>query len=230
MGVIIIYIITLCLACTIIIKRKFGSFNIKRIFGSFKNSDVRQKINIAAEKEFLDNKLNVDRRILLEDDISVKKDEKKLKLFAKQILIDEKKEKIGLIDYEREILFIVNYSDINSYKIYENENQETVGIANRRGIYRGRTENISTILRLMININNKSNPLVKYDLIEKATNKNTGNYETYLESLEKACAYLDIILKEKKVAEKFIYCMYCGAKNKASDSKCVACGSRFTKK
>jgi len=190
-----------------------------------------QKINIACEQEFLNKKLNISRRIILKDTRSVNSDEY---LYSKLILVDEKKEKIGLIDYDNKTLYIANYSDIINYNIYENEDKITVGTNITKNVYSGRTQNESTSLKLLITINNKSNPQITYEMIEHDTvfsnlNKTSDKYETCRSSLNKACAYLDIILNEKKVTEKTIYCTYCGAKNKASDNQCVACGSRFTK-
>lgn len=198
-----------------------------------KENNNRQRINISARKEFVNNNLNVDRIIVLEDKITTRT--KKINLYGKLIFVDENKEKIGLIDYEKSKLFIMDYSEILSYKIYENEDMSSSGYTSKNGFFAGSTEKVSSNLVLLINTNIKSIPQLKYVIIDSSkirlfrVKKNSKEYKSYHEAMENACAYLDIILNDKKQAEKIIFCTYCGAKNNASNERCISCGSAFKK-
>ena len=69
-------------------------------------------------------------------------------------------------------------------------------------------------------------PQVAYEIVSKRkVDKESHLYEALRNSTQETKSFFDVINSEAAPkSKKFVYCMYCGAKNHAESLKCESCG------
>ncbi|MBQ7917478.1 MAG: hypothetical protein IJ310_01525 [Clostridia bacterium] len=135
-----------------------------------------------------------------------------------KIFVDAKNKKLFLTDYANQKFYNLNFSDVVGCEIFE-----TNSISGKRRDL----ENWCNSLKLIIKINNMDMPQISYDIVVKAkVDKESNIYSTLRNSTQEVKAFFDVINSEPAAtkSKKFVYCIYCGAKNHADSLKCESCG------
>ena len=126
------------------------------------------------------------------------------------IAIDEKNKKICLIDYFKQKIYIMCFSDILDYEVYYNGNTITTGgmIGGLfGGIFGAQNDENCDELRLIIKTKMLEAPQITYDLISRdkimfGVSKSSKPYRDCVISLQEVVSVLDIIKNDNKSSKE----------------------------
>jgi len=163
--------------------------------------EEQKKLNETIKDSLKNKDFKQSKVIYLDDNATSGKEDNLVKKF---ISIDNENKKILLIDYKNKNFYIVKFSEILSYEIYENGKTVTDGakVGGFLGLFTASTAEKSTDLRLIIKLDSLEVPQVSYEIIEYGNlggvNKTSEDYRRCISKLQEASAILDVILKENK--------------------------------
>ena len=145
------------------------------------------------------------------------------------IFVDSKSKKCCFIDYNKKRAFVVDYDDIISYKVIENNGVKVEEEPSLLGLPPTQiTKNVCKKLSLVIVMDDMDDTNVVYELIKSSVSMDSASYKLSSDSLIQITSFLDVAKnKVTSVAPKqrFVFCTYCGAKNKEESLRCESCGS-----
>lgn len=144
------------------------------------------------------------------------------------ICFDNKSKKSCLIDYNKKKAYIVGFGDIVSYSVMENNGVKVVEeISLFSAIPTQTTKNVCKKLSLVVVMDDLDDTNVVYELIKSGVTFESQKYKTATADLINVTSFLEIITSKKHTEkeQKFVFCEYCGAKNKAESLRCESCGS-----
>lgn len=194
----------------------FGIIILKKIISQARFLKKRRKTNKLLEQKLKDENFNATKTINVLDSKTINSlNEDKQKIF-----VDAKNKKLFLTDYSKQKFYTLNFSDVVGCEIFE-----TNSISGKRRDL----ENWCNSLKLIIKINNMDMPQISYDIVFKGkVDKESNAYATLRNSTQEVKAFFDVINSEKAPkSKKFVYCMYCGAKNHEDSLKCESCGGEL---
>lgn len=119
--------------------------------------------------------------------------------YKKCIHINSTNKQVVLIDYENGTFYILKFSEIINYEVYENDNLITTGGATG-GLFTSigtasTTQNCKD-LKLIIRINNFETPQIVYSLINESlfgSSKTSTEYKKCIASLQEAVSFLEVV-------------------------------------
>ncbi len=171
------------------------AIKIKKTCEQQKNLNLKA-INILKQSSFYSSKV-----IRLTDCFTYKKENECKKFIA----VDDKTQKIALIDYKTNNVVIANFEEIVNYEVYENGSVVTTGgsMGLRHSIFAAETNGMCKELRLIIRLNRLNSPHLVYSIIENTSlniglNKSSDNYKNCILSLQEAVSLLEIIINSTK--------------------------------
>lgn len=144
------------------------------------------------------------------------------------IFVDNKAKQCCFVDYNKKRAYVVDYNDIISYNVVENQGVKVVEENTVFGMAPTQvTKTICKKLSLVIVMDDIDDSNVVYDLIKGSVSIDSPTYKTCSDSLIQATSFLEVAKNKAGASDKqrFVYCSYCGAKNKAESLRCESCGS-----
>lgn len=144
------------------------------------------------------------------------------------ICFDNKSKKCCLIDYNKKKAYILGFNDIVSYNVMENNGVKVVEeVSLFSATPTQTTKNVCKKLSLVVVMNDLDDTNVVYELIKSGVTFESQKYKTATADLINVTSALEIITSKKHTEkeQKFVFCEYCGAKNKAESLRCESCGS-----
>ena len=120
------------------------------------------------------------------------------------ISVDSSNKKIALVDYKKGNHYILNFSDIISYEIYDNEYKVNTGSAvgnQYGGVIFGTSNSLCHELALLIRIKNFDCPQIRYDFfvstkVRAGINRKSDKYAVIVSSLQEIVSFLEIVIAE----------------------------------
>lgn len=141
----------------------FIMFCFSVLYYAFKDKIKNYNLNYNLLNSLKKKEYNFDKKLYLNDYNSYNSD----KLYKLILFIDTQKEKILLIDYKKSMQYILNFSEIVNYQIYENDvmiiNGKNPNNAMRMFTY-GANETCKS-LQLIIKTNSSKQPQICYNII-----------------------------------------------------------------
>ena len=142
------------------------------------------------------------------------------------------KKKILLLNYTEEKSYLLDFSDIIGYdKVFMSNSETNETITSNRNLLQLNSHTVKkyTLMNLVIKTKNIDCPIITYELFKptlftKYVADDQLLFRQITTGIDAATALLDIVIASKN-DNKFIYCKYCGAKNKSLDTECKKCGS-----
>ena len=144
------------------------------------------------------------------------------------ICVDSKAQKCCLVDYHKKRAYVLDYSDIVSYNLVENNGIKVVEENTVFGMAPTQTtKTVCKKLSLVVVMDDIENSNVVYDLIKGSVSIDSTTYKSCYDSLIQVTSFLEVVKNKAGASNKqrFVYCSYCGAKNKAESLRCESCGS-----
>lgn len=193
---------------------------IFKIISKVRFTKKRLKTDEKINKKLKEENFNATKTLVITDcrTIALTKDEAKQKIF-----IDADNKKFFLTDYKKDKFFVLNFGDVIDCEIYETSAIASEG--NRR-----RMKEFCNNLKLIIKIDNIDYPQIEYDIVfgRRRVDKSSVQYQNLRDGLQEIKSFFDVIKSEKTAKrKKFIYCIYCGAKNHDDSLKCESCGGNL---
>ena len=146
------------------------------------------------------------------------------------VCADSKNKKLAFIDYQNKICKVLDYKDFVNYKLVENngvdvESKMKYSILLDTAYAATSSKNICKKLQLVLILNDEEDTNVVYDFVRVGVNIDSVMYKNMSKALIEVISFLEIANKTPIKERKFIFCKYCGVKNKEDASHCVSCGS-----
>lgn len=198
--------LVLCLIIT-------GIILLKRMISKIKFFKKRKKVNKLLEQKVAAENFKATKTLYVSDWRTTNSPNEQ----KQQILVDSKNKKLLLTDYVKQKFYVLNFSDVIGCEIFE-----TSSISGKRK----NMDNWCNSLKLIIKIKDMDLPQVAYEIVSKRkVDKESHLYEALRNSTQEIKSFFDVINSEAAPkSKKFVYCMYCGAKNHAESLKCESCG------
>ncbi len=146
------------------------------------------------------------------------------------ICADNKNKKFAFIDYQNKICKVLDYKDFVNYKLVESngvdvESKMKYSILLDSTYSSTSSKNICKKLQLILIVNDENDTNIIYDFVRSGVNVDSIIYKNMSKALIEVISFLEIANKTPIKEKKYIFCRYCGVKNKEDASHCVACGS-----
>lgn len=146
------------------------------------------------------------------------------------ICADGKNKKLAFVDYQNKICKVLDYKDFVNYKLVENngvdlESKMKYSILLDSTYTSTSSKNICKKLQLILILNDENDTNIVYDFVRSGVNVDSIIYKNMSKALIEAISFLEIVNKTPVKERKYIFCRYCGVKNKEDASHCTACGS-----
>lgn len=189
-----------------------------KIISKIRFRKKRLKINKKLDEKLKEQNFVATKTILITDcrTLNLSDDAEKQRL-----LIDAKNKKLFLTDYSKEKFYTINFGDVVDCEIFENS-----AISGKRR----EMKEWCNAMKMIIKINNMDTPQITYDVVLKnrKVDKESNDYMKLINGLQEIKSFFDVIKSEKTDKKKrFVYCMYCGAKNHEESLKCESCGGEL---
>ena len=187
-----------------------------------------QSIKALNEKTFeqlKDLKFNITHTFYLPSPRTGEKNIEKMMLCA-----DNKNKKLAFVDYQNKICKVLDYKDFVNYKLVEN-NGVDVESKMRYSILLDSTyastssKNICKKLQLILIVNDENDTNIVYDFVRMGVSIDSSIYKSMSKALIEVVSFLEVANKTPIKERKYIFCKYCGVKNKEDASHCTSCGS-----
>ena len=184
---------SIILLILVIIMCGFASTSKKRL-------DNNVNVNNFVNKEFYN--FNKEQILYISDCESYIKDNN----FKMMIWVDATNKKVLFIDYKIKNAYIVNFAEILDYQIYENNTNVTSGGAIGgffTTVYSAETTGNCKDLRLILRINNVTNPHITYEIIgdtfwNTGVSKDSKCYKKCIEDLQRVVSFLEVVKNENQ--------------------------------
>lgn len=146
------------------------------------------------------------------------------------VFVDGKNQKFAFIDYNKKSCSIVDFKDLVSYKIIENNGSEIESSTGYSLFFDSLYTKVSSVdvcknLKLVFVLNDEENATVVYELNKTSLSIKNTRYKNLSQELINLTAFIDIVQNKIPKDKKFIYCRHCGVKNAYDQTHCSACGS-----
>jgi hypothetical protein len=144
------------------------------------------------------------------------------------ICVDNRVKKCCFVDYNKKRAYVLEYGDIVSYNVVENQGVKVVEENTVFGMAPTQvTKTVCKKLSLVIVMDDIDDTNVVYDLIKSSVSIDSALYKMSADSLLQATSFLEVAKNQAgaKDKQRFVYCSYCGAKNKVESLRCESCGS-----
>ncbi len=163
----------------------------------------QKRVNELADKKLIQENFKMNRRIVIEDNITANRTEIEMKKF---IGVDEENDKIALVDYKSADVVIVKFENILNYELYENNTLQTlgVGIGGMLRVMDATTVGNCRDLRLIVRIKNLEKSQVAYELVAKSFGlpKTSNEFRICMQSVQEAISFLEVIIDKNKTMGK----------------------------
>lgn len=146
------------------------------------------------------------------------------------VFVDGKNQKFAFVDYNKKSCSIVDFKDLVSYKIIENNGSEIESSTGYSLFFDSLYTKVSSVdvcknLKLVFVLNDEENATVVYELNKTSLSIKDKRYKNLSQELIDLTAFIDIVQNKIPKDKKFIYCRHCGVKNAYDQTHCSACGS-----
>jgi len=176
-------------------------------FGKRKKYLARRKqLNGEARRTAAEKGLTIDKVFTVNDHQTFDKTEAEIK---PQFLIDSAAKKMVLVDYDKPLTVVADFSEFLNYEIYENGSMAFSGGAMGGllvGGFWGETVGKCNNLRLIIRLKRYDCPQVAYEIIAKTPMnmgvvKTSRAYQTCVSSMQELASFFEVIANEQKEKE-----------------------------
>lgn len=156
----------------------------------------RQKeFNTKVNSSLKDSNFNISKTFFLDDYATI---DCSYKIEKKQIIINEKEEKIIFPDYDKNRILTVNFNEIVNYEIYENGGVDTSGAVFGgvlSGIFASQSTGVCKDLKLIVRFKNYNYPQVTYELVTGyfGLSKSSEQYRIIISKLQEVVSFLEVI-------------------------------------
>lgn len=146
------------------------------------------------------------------------------------ICADNKNKKFAFIDYQNKVCKVLDYKDFVNYKLIESngvdvESKMKYSVLLASTYSSTSSKNVCKKLQLILIVNDENDTNIVYDFVRSGVNIDSTIYKDMSKALIETVSFLEVANKTPIRERKYIFCRYCGVKNKEDASHCVACGS-----
>lgn len=160
----------------------------------------QQNINSKVNTFLNNSNFNITKKFYLNDFATYNQSN----ICKKFIAIDNDKKQICLINYEKGSIFLVNFSEILNYELYENGSNVTTGGSIGgfwSGIFGAETNGMCKDLKLIIRLKRYDTSQVSYDIISNTTfnigiDKSSVTYKRCVTTLQEVISFLEVLKNE----------------------------------
>lgn len=166
----------------------------------------QEQINLKADNAIKSSQFNITKIFYLNDCFTYDKSDN----YKKFIAVDNDNKRIGLIDYEKGNLLIVEFSEILNYEIYENGSKATTGGSIGgfwSNIFGAETNEMCKDLKIIIRLKRYDISQISYEIISDTIlnvgiNKSTQQYKQCISTLQEVVSFLEVIKNENQANTK----------------------------
>lgn len=146
------------------------------------------------------------------------------------ICADNQNKKLAFVDYLNKICKVLDYKDFVNYKLIENntidvESKMHYNILLDSAYAATSSKNICKKLQLLLIVNDDNDTNIVYDFVRNGILIDSLVYKNMSKALIELVGFLEVVNKTPIKEKKYVFCKYCGVKNREYASHCSACGS-----
>lgn len=191
----------------------------------YKKGEKYKKINEKVFAEIESKNFNITKTFALSGKNSGATEAEKMLIF-----IDNKNKKYGFVDYEKNLLKIVDFKDLVNYKVIEQngisvESQLNYSILLDAPYTTTSSKDVCKKLQLVFVLNDEDDSTVVYDIIKGGLALDSSKYKRISKEMIEITSFFDVVQSKIPKDKKFVYCKHCGVRNDAESSHCSACSS-----